>query len=514
MTQITLANFATKLRPSTQPIGSTPDGNVYFDTTAGTFQLITVDDLATMDMTDAQYGGGTASDANELTVQDGVLLAALYAFEKQERKASPILNEDLRQYDKYFAGSYKFAGAYEIINSRKPFSDAHRDLLRGSGWIERASDGVADRIYFGGRSLGNVEALSQPYVMIGNAQTPNAFTPTDYAKDGPVDEAVQVLGKSDNDPVDASAGDFDDRAYYAMSVRTYGQNFSRKILTDSGLSQSDGYSSGFAIVETAHLTTLEATYPIADAGTQPTAGTGTMLGLELQKEASPVSRTGFATADKDFSWTLLNPNSLSLDACVAFLDAISTQDNDIDSSAETTTFGKRVDTWYSYNAAGTKIITRSGAGDGLGLYIQNIQAADDQRVIQTSDDTTENLYAFFPLVEVTVGANAEADSGAWYHAYYADGAGAADFNTVGAVVVLDKDDNPVKGNIQADVIAGKISFQYDYANDTDAGLSSGVDKDIIFEVEGDGVATAAQTPITIKNQTVSATCAPGLETNT
>lgn len=508
MTTITLDNFLTNLRPSTAGRAGTPDGNVFFDTANGTIELITVEDgLATMDMT--SYGGG-ASDANLLTDQDGVLLAALYAFEKKERAASAILGEDLRKFDKYFGGSYKFAGAYECINGRK-FAASDRDKVRGSGWIERAIDGGIDRIYFGGRSLGNVEAGSAPYVMIGAADTPNAFTPANYAKVGAVDEAVQVFGDTGNTPSDATAGDFDSRLYYSMSVRTYGYNYSRKGLADSGLSQGDGYSSGFAIAEVPHLTTSEGSFPIVDAAARP--GTNLFLGLDLQKEAAPVTQTGFSTADSDFSWTLKNPNSLDLDACVAFMDALSTLDEDIDSSAETVTYGKRVDTWYSYDAQG-RIVTQSGAFDGLGLFIENVPAADNQRIVQTDDAGASKVYAFYPVVEISVGANALADSNAWIHAYYLDGAVDADFNKDGAVTVLDKDSQPLKGLVSALQAGGKVSIQYDYVLNTDAGLSGNADKTIIIEVEGDGVATAAKTEAIIKNVAINSfTCSPGLEAN-
>lgn len=512
MATIDLTNYATSLRPSTQGRSGTPDGNIYFNTSTGEVEIITASELATLDMT--SYGGG-ATDANPLTDQDGVKMEALYAFEKQERRNSAILGEDLRQYDKFFGGSFKFAGAYEIINSRK-FASNDRDKVRGSGWIERAADGGVDRIYFGGRSLGNVEALSQPYYQVGNGSSPNSYTPVDFAKDGAVDEAVQVFGDTSNVPSDSGAGNFDNRAYYAMSVRTYGQNPSRKTLVDSGLAQSDGYSSGFAIDETPHLTTSEASFPIADAysgGGNVFPGTNSMNGLQLVKVAVAETETGFAQADGDFSWHLRNPNNLSLNACIAFLDAISTLDVDIDNGSETVTYGKRVDTWYTYDAQG-RIVTRSGAGDGLGLYIEAVPAADDQRIVQTDDAGNAKTYPFYPAVEIEVGANALADTNAWYHVYYLDGATDQDFNAANAVTVNDKDGNPVKGDVTTDQVGGKIIFQYDYSANTQAGLSSGVDKTIVIEVEGDGTATAAKTQAIIREiATNSFTCAPGLETN-
>jgi len=97
---------------------------------------------------------------------------------------------------------------------------------------------------------------------------------------------------------------------------------------------------------------------------------------------------------------------------------------------------------------------------------------------------------------------------------YVDGAAAADFDATGAVTVNDSLGNPVKGNVSANQVAGKISFPYDYDGNTQAGLSAGVNKSVVVVVEGDGGAAQAITYFTITRSTiVSVTCAPSLDTN-
>lgn len=497
MALIDLTNFATTLVQSTQGRGGTPDGNIFFDVANGLFEIIPVEELATVDLSGV---GGGASDPNPISQQDGILKAAVYAFEKQER----IIDETLRQYNKYFDASYKFAGAYEIINSRKFSSDADRDIIRGSGWIERAIDGGVDRIYFGGRSLGNVESGSQPYYLLVALAAPS-----DYAKTGAVDEAVQVFGSTGNSPTDASAGDFDTRTTYEMYLRTYGQTYDQKGLLDSGLSQTDGYASGFAVNEGPHLTTVPATYPLADVYTSPIAP---FDGMTLEKLAVAQTESGFNEADGDFTWVLHNTGNGTLDQCVAFLDALAQTDDDIDTGAITTTNGKRVGTWYYYNSAG-QIITRSGA-DALGLYIENIPTADEQRIQFTDDAAALKTRPFLVQVEVEVGALAVADGNAWYHCFFTDGPGAGDdFNTAGALTVLDAGASAVKGNVNTDASGTKIIFTFDYDGDT-LGGTAGTTKNVTFECEGEGGVTAALTEFDItRNTTVSATCSPGLETN-
>ena len=148
-----------------------------------------------------EAGGGdeviaSVAEANPLTAALGIKFEAIYAFENQERK----VDETLRKFNRWTSGTFKFGGAYNFINSRKPSIAADRSIIRGSGWNEYASDGGTDRIYFGNKGLANIEATSQPYNMLSSSAAPdlNTLTPTDYAKVGQIDEAVQVFGSTAN----------------------------------------------------------------------------------------------------------------------------------------------------------------------------------------------------------------------------------------------------------------------------------------------------------------------------
>ena len=587
MALIDLSNYDTLLVQSTVGRAGTPDGNIFFDVANGIVELITVEEQATIDMT--QHGGG-AADANPLSEDDGIRFEALYAFERQERRT----DETLRKYDFYFKGTFKFGGAYEIVNNRK-FYDTDtggansltgddRFKLRGSGWIERDANNNIGRIYYGNKSLGNIEALSLPFYQITSGGAP-----VDYDKDGPIDEAIIVF--ADNN-VDANAyttavasaaavvsivaatgtltgtgttfvtdgfvvghrfdlsafvannaltltiasvtetvivvvedewasltdetgsGDEvltvtgnDQRTYESLKVRTFGQNYDEKVLADSGVTEMGGYSSGFALGESVHLTS--GTYTLADVygGAQATPWTG----MGLEKLGAPQLEGGFNEADGNFTWVLTNSVPGNLDQCVAFLDALAQTDDDIDDGAGVTN-GKRVGTWYYYDASGI-VITRSGA-DTDGLYIEDIPTADEQLITFTDDAGNLKTRPFVVSVDVTTGAVATADALAWYHAFFLDGPGGNDFNTALAVTVQDTVPVDVKGNVLANQVANVISFAFDYDGDV-LGGTAGTDKDVVFECEGDGGATQAKTVFTItRDTTVKATCEPALENNT
>lgn len=486
---IDLSNYDTMLVQSTDSRAGTPDGNVYFNTTSGLIEFITKSELAQVNL-------GSGLEDNPLTNALGIKLEAVYAFENQERST----DETLRKFDRWTEGSFKFAGAYNFLNSRKPATSADRDILRGSGWTEYATDGGIDRIYFGNKGLSNIETGSQPYyqLAVGGA-------PTDFAKAGQIDEAVQVYGSTGNTPSDAGAGNFDTRTYEAVSVRTYGYNYDRKeTTTDLGIAELGPYSTGFALNESPHLTTIPATYPLADVygGAQVSPWTG--MGLEELDVAQ--TETGFNEADGDFTWVVNNTVPGDLDQIIAFLDALAQTDDDINDHATNVDNGKRVGVWYSYNAAG-KVVTNAPFA-GQGLFLEQVPTADQQRVVFTDDAGATKTYPFLVQVEANVGATAKADANAWYHSFFA-----AAYNTAGAVTVEDSAAADVKGLASTADGSNNIVFTFDYDGDT-VGGTAGTNKNAVFLCEGDGGATQAKTLYTLTQSTVIAfACAPGAESN-
>lgn len=491
MAQIDLSNYATTLIQSTQGRAGTPDGNIFFDKASGLIEFITAAEVATLDLTSI---GGGASDPNPLEAGDGIKFEAIYAFENQERAT----DEDLRKYDRWTQGTFKFGGAYNFINSKKPSTTGDRDIIRGSGWNELASDGGVDRIYFGNKGLSNIEVTSQPYyqLSVGGA-------PVDFAKLGQIDEAVQVFGDTGNTPSDAGAGNFDTRTYEAVSIRTFGNNYDRKeTTTDLGIAELGGYSTGFALNESVHLTSGAYTLANVYGGSQVSPWTG----MTLEKLAVAQTETGFNEVDGDFIWVLNNTVPGNLNQCVAFLDALAQTDDDIDTGLVTTTNGKRVGTWYSYDAQGRIVTNAPFAGEGL--FIENIPINDEQRVVFTDDAGGLKTRPFVVSIEANIGATAKADVNAWFHAFFA-----LLYDQAGAVTVEDSSAAEIKGLASTANGSNLIIKAFDYDGDT-VGGTAGIDKDCVFLCEGDGGATQAKTLFTITRQTtVAFTCAPGVENN-
>jgi hypothetical protein len=483
MALIDLSNYSTSLYQASS--ASFTDGNVFFDTAAGTVEFGDASTYATLDLTG--HGGG-ATDANPLINSDGLKFEALYAFENQERR----LDEVLRKYDRFTAGTFKFGGAYDFVNGRKPASDATRKLFRGSGWRELTGSTV-NRLYFGPKGLGAIDAASIPSYQPAQYATSIPFT-----KLGNIDEAFQVFG-------DAANGNFDNTlSSHYFSIRTYGKNYDRvDTLGTLGITELGGYSSGAALNESDHLTTVPATYPLVDVYTTPVAPWD---GMTLEKLDAAQTETGFAGADGDFTWTLNNTGGGTLAQCVAYLDAIAQADAvvTVGPTSPVALNGKDYDVWYEYTATG-KVRPITGAGDGLGVFIEGLTGGDKLAVEFKDDASVVCVYPVYTPVTVELGQNAIDDTLAWFHTYLATG-----YNTVGATEYDDALTNVVKGvaTNASPFISGAntfVSFEHDFTTDGSV--------NVVFLCEGDGGVTQQKTAITLADSTVSASCVPAVENN-
>jgi hypothetical protein len=488
-----------QLRQSDNPAGSSPNGNIYFDTANNRIQLIGVNELATVDL-------GAGMVANPLTNADGITMRALYNFENARRR----VNETLRRYKRGTDGDYRFAGAFSFINGVK-LRDADRAKIRGSGFIEYADSGdgatTVDRIYHGVQSLVDIQNTSTPYwalVTATDEATMQAATWTDFLRPGDINEVVQVFGS-------AAHGNFDFRTRtLVVRVRTWGYNPGETTSVLTGITEFSGFSAGYGVGESTNTNN-----PYTLANVYGGSRIAPWTGMSLERLASPQVETGFNEGNGSFTWVLNNTGGGTVQQCAAFLDAFTLQNSPVAVGVGTYN-GKNGRLWYTRNAAG-KVVTTSI--DGAGLFIEGLSPSERQNVEFRDNANATRSYPFFPEVQITVGAAALADPNAWYHVFYENGAGSADYDTVGAVTVQNSAGIDVKGNVQANQVGGKISFAYAYVTNTQAGLSGNVDKPCVVIVEGDangGSTGAAQAlaQFTITNAPITAvTCAPTTDNN-
>jgi len=338
----------------------------------------------------------------------------LYRFENQQRR----VDENLRKYKRGTDGDYRFSGAYNFVNGVKLDGDDRRKV-RASGFIEFAASGDGqtnkDRIYHGVKSLNAIQSGTISYwaLVADTAEaTLQAATWANFYRTGAINEVVQVYGSTANG--DTGAGNFDYTArILVVRTRSWGYNPGETTSVLTGISEFSGFSAGYGVGEALNS---DNSFTLADV--YGAAKIAPWTGMSLERLASPITKTGFNEADGAFRWVLHNTAGGTVQQCAAYLDALSLQDADIDSGSGSYN-GKKGRLWYSRNAAG-KVVTSSIGGEGL--FIDGLSTAEKQNIIQTDDAGAAKTYPYFPEVQIAVGTAAVADTNAWYHVFYADGA--------------------------------------------------------------------------------------------
>lgn len=499
---ITLDNQDTLLVESTEGRAGTPDGNIFFDTANDRVEVITAEELAQVDL-------GSGLEANPLTNALGITLQALYAFERRRRR----INTALRRFLPGVDGAFQFAGAWVFDNGIKladdvdSSTDGDRTKIRQSGWIEYAANGSIDRIYFGVRSLNDIQSTSQPFIQLAASLSEAdllAAAPIDADRLGPLDEAFQVFGSTSHGDTDAGNFDFRTSRILLAKVRTFGFTQGEATSTGSGVGTLQGFSAGFGLGENIS--------PVSDFTVANVIGGSAIspyTGMLFTRLASPQTESGFVQTDGAFTDIVSNSAAGSLAQIRARLDAWMQLDTDIDEN-ENGFLPKRAAPLYSIDDTG-RLVTRQG------LFIENVPIADQQSIVFTDDAGDTKIYPFNVQVSVSVSDAWANDPNGWYQCMFLDGDGNLDFNTATAVIVEDAQDDPVVGT-SADAVGSagnrRIVFSFDYDGNTQAGLAAGIDKAVVFLAEGDGGAQAAFAEFTIARQaTITAQAQAAAETN-
>ncbi|MBW4460494.1 MAG: hypothetical protein KME47_09675 [Nodosilinea sp. WJT8-NPBG4] len=495
---ITRTNQTTLLVQSTQGRAGTPDGNIFIDTVNDRIEIITAEELSQVNL-------GSGLEANPLTNAFGITLQALYAFERRIRRTNTSLRKFLPGTD----GVFQFAGAWVFENGIK-LAGTDRTKIRQSGWIEYSATRAIDRIYFGVRSLNDIQPTSQPYIQLSASQSEVdllAAAPINASRLGPLDEAFQVFGSTANG--DSGAGNFDfttSRVLFSK-VRTFGYTqgvaFSKGV-GGSGVETLQGFSAGFGLGEVLSPTstfTLSQVY--GGSAISP------YTGILFTRFASPQTKTGFVQASGLFTDVISNSAGATLAQIRARMDAWMQLDTDIDTNLNGFK-PKRAARLYTIDDVG-RLRPRQG------LFIENVPTADQQSVAFTDNSGNLKTYPFNVQVTVFVSDAWANDPNAWYQCMFKDGASTADFDTTGAVIVNNASGVPVVGTSSAatgSTGSKRIVFSFDYDGNVQAGLVAGIDKVVVFLAEGDGGAQAALAEITITRQsTISAQALSEAETN-
>lgn len=477
---------------STTARGATPNGNVYIDTAGDTLQLISLAELATVDL-------GAGAEANPLTALTKVQLLAVYFFLLDEVQTDSSLQNFVSAVGAAAGRLGRLAGSLSFLNGIKladgtisitgPGGELGDDRLKiaQTGFTEFGPSGGIDRIYHGVFGTGAVLTGSQPYYLIAADTTEasrQAATPIDFNQLGNPLESVQVFGDTGNG--DTGAGTDDDRTSVLITMlRTFGQTPSEVNSVDVNQPELGNVVGGYPLTE--NPDTDVQGLSVTEADVFGGSAIAPYTGMDFSILSSAQTETGFTQADGDFTRVIGNTGSGSLTQVRAFLDVLAAQDTDENANTGATgAFNpKRHETFYTIDAG--IVVFKQG-------YFVNLPIGDRQSVRFVDDAAGAKTYPFTVSIQVTVSGVWFNDPGAWFRLMFTDGAGGIDFDTASAETVLDASGTAIAGSAGDARISGPdsdgnylITAGYDYDGDTGAGLAAGIDKSMTFQCGGFGV---------------------------
>ena len=329
----------------------------------------------------------------------------------------------------------------EFINWT-PGDDTTRQLFRTAGWAEK-TNATTNREYAGIRSLGTVLGTEQVYYR----QQSSDGAPTNFVNLGAVNQAIQTYGDSSN-------GNFDYRSYLKVFCRTLSRKYSSANLASIGESSLTYklYPMGVSTDADSKVTQSDV---VVDA-----------YGVTVTYYASPQSRT-IGGSSYNFS-VIVDGNNKTAEEIYMSLQSLLRKATDTDSGAGTRT-GKIQDALAAFT--GDSLYTQlTGAG---GVYIDNFQSTDINRIFFTDDTGTIRTFPYTAALTINFGDNLKNDTDAIYRVYFTnDDAGSNlgyDFGTSNAILVNDADGNPMSGSVSA---ASSIVKTFAYDTNVQRGAGS------------------------------------------
>ena len=361
-----------------------------------------------------------------------------------------------------------------------------RNLVKTGGWSLKNSAGVSQEEWGGIVSLGSIGSSEQPCYNVASGGAS-----TNFAATGPINQAVKLYG-------DATHGNFDYRSYFKVFVRTQGNTYATAQLSDIG-------------VTTATYNVMR--FPLSDA-------------VDAKITDSDVTVSGFGitctwyTAAQSVSvggtnynfHVLINGNNKTAEQIYEGVQWLLRKTTNINSGTGT---GGTSSTSYLGNVTnelvnfvGNDLYTQlDGTG---GVYIQNTQTADINRIHFTDDTGTIRTPPFVAALTLQFGANLVNDAAAIYRVYFTS-TPSGSFGTSAAVLVNNASSNPMSGNVSGST---SLTFTYAYDSDNQGGRTPGTDAAIT--VVAIGLATAQYvlaTGVIGRNTTNSVSLAAPLERN-
>ena len=401
---------------------------IIFDTAARTVQLLQAGNLST----------------------EGVTIRTIYSFSKEEWINDPVL---IRFPFPFVPITDEF---FELQEGWNWADQATRDLLRRGGFLVRNLSGAVTE-HWAGISILGAEADDQIYYDTGAGAT-------DFVFPGNTAEVVQIISDPNGDG-DYSDG-FDRSANLTAYNRQQGQLFS--------VSSTQGNGEATLLAPKLFSLTLNTGADLnITASDADIASSAPYTGMSITFHDTAQTRNigGF---DFDFG-VIIDGNNGTAEQIYEFIQFQLRQNTDIDADISTL-LGQVSDELLSFvGGAGdgsgsleTLSVTNPDGG-GSGVYIDNFQTSDTNRISFTDNTGTAQTFPFVAVTTITFNSNLINDPDAIYRVFFTDADG-NDFGDTDAILVADNSSLDVAGQVSGQ---NSISFDFDYDGNIQGGRAPG-----------------------------------------
>lgn len=373
---------------------------------------------------------------------DGVTGQALYSFLKEEWKSDTALIP----YD--FPMEAITPEQFEFRKGWKPADDTTRNLIRNAGWRELSAANAILREYAGIISLGNIDSVDTAYYAFSSDSSK-----TDFDFTGTINQGIQTYGDSAN-------GNFDKRNdVLTLYIRAQGKLYGSSTTTSIGVTT---------------LTYIAYRFPLSEAADLKITASDSDIGSNTPYTGMSITY-GAVTRDiggSTYNYNIvIDGNNGTAEQIYEFVQRELRQDADIDDGASNQN-GLLADSLLLFVGDTLKTTT--------GVYIDNFQANDTNRLVFTDTGGTERTFPFVAAGTLSFNTNLQNDAEAIYRMFFTN-----TFGTAGSVIVQNNAGTDISGSISGN---SSISFDFDYDGNTQGGRTAGTDADVTVVAIGAGTA--------------------------
>lgn len=349
---------------------------------------------------------------------------------------------------------------YEMFNGWNWADQTTRNLIKTGGWAVKVSGNLSSEEWANVISLGSIGAVDETYYVQSSSGNSTNFLLT-----GPVNQAVQIY----------ASGSFDYRNYFRIFNRIYQKTYDFSQLSNIGVSTLTYQTYRFPI---SNVTDTKITHDDATV-----SGTAPYNGMSITWYSTPQIRyigSGFRTFH-----VIINGNAATAEQIYEYVHYQLRQNTDIDSGADTH-IGKTTTDMVRF--VGDTLYTNAVLEGGV--FIDNYQLADINRIVVTDDVGSGNINPYVSLLNLSFDANLQNDPTSRYWVYFTS-TPSGSFGTSSGVIVNDfVGDVPMSGMVNG---ASSIVRSFLYDTNNQGGRTPGTDANITIVTIGTSGASYTQT---------------------